>query len=381
MSEVNQQAAVMDTDIRDKVIVRTSMTGIAANALLAVVKAAIGIITGSIAITMDAVNNLSDAMSSVITIIGTRLAGRAPDKIHPLGHGRLEYLTAAVISLIVLYAGITALMESLKKVVRPVTPEYTTLSLAIVAGAIVVKVLLGLYVKKKGQQVNSDSLLNSASDALLDSAISCTTLIAAAVYLIFDIKLEAILGAVISIVIIISGLGMLKSTISQIIGERVDSKLSRGIKKTISEFDDVYGAYDLLLDNYGPEKIVGSVHIEVPDVLTAQQIDVLARKIQHKIFDDYGVILATVGIYSYNTKDDNAAKIRDDVTAIAMKHKHVLEVHGFYLDEEEMEIRMDIIVDFTDPDAVAKYRHIREDIQKKYPQYKVFVHLDYNLSD
>ena len=128
---------------RDQIIVRTSILGILANAFLAGFKAFVGVITGSIAVTLDAVNNLSDALSSVITILGTKLAAKKPDKKHPFGHGRVEYLTAALISVIVLYAGVTSLVESVKKILHPQTPEYTTVSLVIIAVAVVVKIVLG----------------------------------------------------------------------------------------------------------------------------------------------------------------------------------------------------------------------------------------------
>lgn len=187
---------------REKTIIRTSIIGIIANVFLAAFKAVIGLMTNSIAIVLDAVNNISDAGSSLITIIGTKLAGREPDKKHPFGYGRIEYLSAMIISVIVLYAGITSLVESVKLIIHPKTPDYNTVSLIIVAVAVVVKILLGRYVKKTGVRVNSDSLINSGEDATLDSVISASTLVAAVIFMTFNISLEAWLGAVISLVII-----------------------------------------------------------------------------------------------------------------------------------------------------------------------------------
>ena len=154
---------------RDKIIVRASIIGIVVNLLLAAFKAAVGFISGSIAIVLDAVNNTSDAASSLITIIGTKLASKQPDRKHPYGHGRVEYLSAMIISAIVLYAGITSLIESIKKIITPTEPDYKVASIVIVSVAIVVKLLLGTFVKRTGDKVNSDSLVNSGKDALLDS--------------------------------------------------------------------------------------------------------------------------------------------------------------------------------------------------------------------
>ena len=173
---------------RDKVIVRTSIIGILANIFLASFKAAVGIISSSIAIVLDAVNNLSDVMSSVKTIIGTKLARKRPDKAHPYGYGRVENLSATFIAVIVLYAGVTSFVESVKKIIHPAVPDYSAAAIIIVASAVVVKIILGIYVKKKGESVNSDSLISSGKDAMLDSVISFSTLIAAAVYLIFIIR-------------------------------------------------------------------------------------------------------------------------------------------------------------------------------------------------
>ena len=212
---------------REKTIAKTSVIGIVANVLLAGFKAVIGLMTNSIAITLDAVNNVSDAGSSLITMIGAKLAGKAPDKKHPFGYGRIEYLSAMIISVIVLYAGITSLVESVKQIIHPETPEYNMVSLIVIAVAVVVKVLLGRYVKSVGVKVNSDSLVNSGEDAVLDSIISASTLVAAGIFLYFHISLEAWFGAVISLVIIKSGIGMLRETISRILGERNDKELAK----------------------------------------------------------------------------------------------------------------------------------------------------------
>ena len=266
MSEIsNQEQNPSNGQTREKTIIRTSVIGIIANVMLAAFKAVVGLMSNSIAIVLDAVNNISDAGSSLITIVGTKLAGKKPDKKHPFGYGRIEYLSAMIISVIVLYAGITSFVESVKQIIHPETPDYSAVSLAIVAVAVVVKIVLGRYVKGVGVKVNSDSLVNSGEDATLDSVISASTLVAAGIFLIFHISLEAWLGAIISLVIIKSGIEMLRDTVSQILGERNDVELARSIYATVKSFPDVQGAYDLVLNNYGPDTWNGSVHIEVPD--------------------------------------------------------------------------------------------------------------------
>lgn len=367
---------------RERTIVRTSYIGIAANLFLSGFKAVVGLVTGSIAIVLDSVNNLSDALSSVITIIGTKLARKPADKKHPFGHGRVEYLTSLVIAMIILYAGITSTVESVKKIIRPSVPEYSASAIVILASAVIVKILLGLFVKSTGKKVRSDSLVASGKDALMDSIISASTLVAAGIFMLCHISLEAYLGLVISFVIIKAGLDTLKETISKILGERAESGLAKEIKKTIREScDGIFGAYDLMLNNYGPENHVGSAHIEVPDSWTAEKIDEVSRKIASDVYARHGVVISAVGIYSVNTKQDRCAEIRMRIRDIVLSHREVLQMHGFYVSEEAKKIRFDVVISFDSLDMHQVFAHIVEDVSSAFPDYDVHAHLDIDISD
>ena len=368
---------------REATIVRTSVLGIGANVLLAAFKAVVGMLTHSIAVTMDAVNNLSDAMSSVITIAGTKLAGKAPDKNHPLGYGRVEYLSATIISIIVLYAGVSSLIESVKGIVAPQTPSYTPTSLVIIAAAVVVKLVLGRHVKATGERVGSDSLVASGADALFDAVLSASTLAAAAVFIATGFAIEAWVGAAISVVIVKSGLDMLRETLSQILGERADAELAQEVRRIVSADPDANGAYDLVLHSYGPEQLVGSVHTEVADTMRADRIDEMTRRIQHAVYAGTNgrVILAAVGIYSRNTSDDVAVRMRSEVTRMVMAHDGVIQMHGFHVDEKNRLLDFDVILDFALPDRQATYRQIVSEVQAAYPDYKVSVALDVDAAD
>ena len=377
MKNVNGDSAAS----REKTIVRTSVIGIIANVFLAAFKAVIGLMSSSIAIIMDAVNNISDAGSSLITIIGTKLAGREPDKKHPFGYGRVEYLSAMVISVIVLYAGVTSLVESVKKIINPDVPDYSTVSLIIVGAAVVVKIVLGRYVKSVGKKVNSASLVNSGEDATLDSVISASTLVAAAIFLVFDISLEAWLGAIISLVIIKSGFEMIKETVSQILGERNDADLAKSIKETVTGFHDVQGAYDLVLNNYGPDTWNGSIHIEVPDTYSADRLDQLIRSIQVKVYEEHHVILTAIGVYSVNTKDAEIIEAYKKVKDLVLSHEYIRQIHGFYMDKEKKTLRFDIVVSFDAKDRKSVYGKVIEAVAKEYPGYELQVAMDTDFSE
>ncbi|MBQ1916043.1 MAG: cation transporter [Lachnospiraceae bacterium] len=366
---------------RDKEIVKTSIIGILANVFLATFKAVIGTVSGSIAIVLDAVNNISDAASSVITIVGTKLAGKQPDKKHPFGYGRIEYLSAMIISVIVLYAGITSLRESITKIIHPSKPDYTVVALVIVAAAVLVKIFLGRYVEGVGKKVNSDSLVNSGKDATLDSIISASTLIAAVIYIFSGVSLEAWLGAIISVVIIKSGIDMLRETLSEILGERADCDLAKAIKATVMEFPAVDGVYDLVLNNYGPDSYNGSLHIEVPDTCTANQIDELIRQISYEVYKKHQVILTAISVYSRNTQDPEIVDIYSRLKDMVYKYKYVLQMHGFYFDKKTNTLRFDLVISFDSPDRIETFRNIISRVKEEFPDYRIAGVLDTDFSE
>jgi cation diffusion facilitator family transporter len=281
----------------------------------------------------------------------------------------------------VLYAGITSFVESVKKILHPETPDYTPVSLIIVAVAVVVKILLGRYVKRVGERVNSDSLINSGKDAMLDAVISASTLAAAVIFLVFHVSLEAWLGALISVVIIKSGIEMLRDTISQILGERNDPELARSIRQTVISFPEVQGAYDLVLNNYGPDTWNGSIHIEVPDTCSADQLDQLIRSIQTAVYNQHHVILTAIGVYSVNTRDEEVIETRRKVQEIVFSHPHVKQIHGFYLVKEQKSMRFDIVVSFDAKDRRAVYDEVVADVQKAFPGYTLQVAMDTDYAE
>ncbi len=357
---------------REKAIVKTSIIGIVTNVLLAVFKAIVGMVSHSIAVTLDAVNNLSDALSSVITIVGAKLGAKAPNKKHPLGYGRIEYLSSMLVAAIVLYAGITSMVESIKKIISPETPDYSTVSLIIIAVAIVVKLVLGQYVKKQGKKHNSGALVASGSDALFDAILSASVLASAVVYLIWHVSLEAYVGVVIAVIIIKAGVEMMIETLNDILGKRSDREEVKNVKRLICEEPDVRGAYDLIMYNYGPNKNYASVHVELPDTMTVDEVDKLTRRVQAKVYTETGVILTGVGVYSFNTSDDEAAQIRNKVLETVMAHDWALQMHGFYADTEKKTLRFDVVVSFDIDDKEA-ISILTDEIQKLYPDYKLMI--------
>jgi len=321
---------------RENIIIKTSIIGILVNILLVIFKAIVGLLSNSIAIILDAVNNLSDALSSIVTIIATKIADSEPDKKHPLGHGRVEYLSAMIVAGIIFYAGITSLVESIKKIINPEKVEYSKITLLVLLVSIILKLVLGKYVKTKGENFNSPSLVASGSEIFIDA-------------------------------------------VNEILGKRVDKDIKTKIKKTICEIENVYGAYDLVLHNYGPDKYIGSVHIEIPDSMTAEEIDPLERHITDVVLAKHNVYLSGITIYSMNTKNEEIIKIHSDILKTVMANEGVLEFHGFYIEEKNKSIRFDIIIDYSKKNRNEIYDKIYNYVKKKYPDYTINIKVDIDI--
>ena len=381
-AETKDQSSSSSNATQDRAyqIIRTSWIGIIANVMLAGFKAAVGILASSVAIVMDAVNNLSDALSSVITIVGTKLSQRPADRKHPFGFGRIEYFSAIIIAVIVLSAGITSLIESVKKIFDPTEPSYTTTTLVVIVVAIVVKLILGQYVKRKGEQLKSDALIASGSDALFDAVITLATLISAGVMLLWGVSLDGILGALISLVIIKAGTEMLVSPVNELLGTSITADFAKQIQKEVSDFEGVHGVFDLILHNYGPDVKIGSLHINVYDTMSAHEIHGLTRKITMYMIERHNIIM-TVGVYAIATGENRRAELQSKVIQTLAAHKDIVQVHGFYFSEKEKYLSVDVVPDVTVHDDAAFVRQLLTEIQPLVPETQVDIIVDHNYSE
>lgn len=365
---------------REKQITRTSLIGIATNVLLAALKACVGLLANSIAIVLDAVNNLSDALSSVITIVGIKLAHRKPDKKHPFGHGRVEYFSGIIIAGIVFAAGVASFVESVKKIFEPEIPDYDYATIIVIVLAIVIKVVLGRFVKRQGERYCSDALIASGSDASFDAVISASTLLGAIVTLTLNVSVDGIIGLVISAFIIKAGVELLGQPVSQVLGARANSETTRGMKADIRQVVGVLGAYDLVLHNYGPDFAVGSVHVEVDDRLSAREIHLLTKKIQRLIVSKYDVFLS-VGIYAVDMRDDDLGAVQRSIKSAVNGFDGVIQAHGIFIDSDTKYVSLDAVVDFKVEDKSLLRRNIVNRILEVCPDYEVDVNFDIDYSD
>lgn len=364
---------------RSKKIIRISVYGIIVNFLLVLSKITVGLISGSLAIILDAINNFSDAFSSVITIIGTKLANRPADRSHPFGYGRIEYLTSTIISVIILYTGFSALTESIDKVFHPSPVSYNLATFIVLILAIVVKLVFGIYLKKSGSNLNAQSLIASGTDAVMDSLVSLATLISALVYTFFKLDIDGYLGIIISALILKTGFEILSESIGSLVGKRTEGEIASKIYKEIDSFKEVLGAYDLILHDYGPDEMIGSIHIEVSDQYSAKKIDELSRKIATKIYTEFGIIL-TIGIYASNTENPEFNKIKNTIRDLVLRNPHILQMHGFYIDEKTKNVTFDIIIDFKAKNPKEIVENLRTSLKELYPAYTFNIVIDTDFS-
>lgn len=363
---------------REREIVKASVYGIAGNLLLVVFKMAVGFVSHSIAIILDGVNNATDALSSIVTIVGTKLAGRRPDRHHPFGYGRVEYLTSVVIAVIILVAGAISLRESVLKIITPGTPSYSAITITVIVVAILAKIVIGIMFKRFGDKTNCEALIASGVDSNYDAVLSGGTLVVAAAQNLWGLNIDGAVGLIISLVVLKAGFEVLRDALSPLIGGPEDKKLVEAIEQYVNGFPGVRGTYDVVLDNFGPNEVIGSLHIEVDDDVNAREIHGLTRKIVKGLAEKFH-IAATVGIYAANTTG-RFAPMRADLEALAKEDPKILQVHGFYVDDQAKTVYFDMMIDFhADGDAIRA--KVVDAMRRKYPDYDYNVVVDTDYED
>ena len=364
---------------RDKQIIKVSIHGILTNIALVIFKAIVWFLSNSIAIVLDALNNLSDVVSSLVTILWIKLSSKKPDKEHPYGHWRIEYLAATVIAIIILLAWVAAGKESIEKIIHPVETHYTVITLIVVTIAIFAKYFLGKYFKKEWKKLNSWSLSASWADALNDCLISLSTLVAALISMFFHIWIEWYIWVIIAIFIIKTWIEILKDTINEMIGTRADPELVTKLKAKIQSYEWVLWVYDMMLHNYGPNKMIWTAHIQVNDNMNAQEIHRLTRKIQIWIYNEFGII-TTIWIYATNNEWE-FWKIQKELNQIIKNHENIIQMHGFYVDDSTNNVTFDLIFDYKEEHPEKIVKKIKKEIKEKFPKYDYSVIIDNDVSE
>lgn len=346
-------------DDRQRRIMRDGIIGIGANVALAVTKAVIGLAAGSIAVTLDGLNNAVDALSSVVTIVGTRFAAKEPDYEHPMGHGRIEHLTALVLSMLVTYAGIRAATEALRSMGDESLPSYDPLAVGILVLGIVVKGAMSWLFMRDGRRLSSPALVATSKDARNDMLLSSGTVVSAAIAMSWGRSIEPYVGLIIALFVLWSGADMLHEVTHDLVGMRVPRETAQAVVDRMMAFDEVSGVYDLVIHSYGPASFVASARIEVPSSMGVSRFAFLEREIAESVERETGVRVVALGACCAEAEGGAGASQASSAYGIAESHDGVIQAHGFVESEDGNAARIDIVVGFGDnatesvADAVA----------------------------
>ena len=379
MSEdINSSNFKMDANERRKKIIGVSIIGIVANLLLGVLKAVLGLLSGSIALISDALNNITDSSSSLITIVGTKLAAKAPDKQHPFGHGRTEYLTSLLIGGIVFLTGFQSLISSVKAVFNKEDINTDITTVIIIIATIAAKILLGTFTENSGKKLNSTALIASGADAKNDAVVSVVTLISSILYMFAKISVDGIAGVIISVFILKTAYEVLSDTIKKLLGERVDGEMVRGIKDIVRNTEGVINCFDLILNDYGPDFYTGSINVEIEDDRSIGEMYPILHEAQTKIYNKYNVFLV-FGFYSVDVDDERYIKIKSLLKNYKENERHIINYHGIVIDEKYKTIYCDITRDF-DITSETVIENVNRILKEKFPEYNIHVNIDTEFS-
>ncbi len=325
---VRDYQQVQDPAVRERYGVLSGGVGIFLNLLLSLGKFFAGVVTGSIAVTADAFNNLSDAGSSVVTLVGFKLAGQKADDGHPFGHGRIEYLAGLLVSLLILMVGVELGKTSIEKIVQPEEVAFSILSVGILVCSILIKLWMSLFNRKLGKRIHSAAMqaTDSLSDVVATSAVLAGTLIGHFAH----VSIDGWIGVVVAVFILRAGWGAAKDTLNPLLGTAPDPELVKAIQQLVLSHEQVVGMHDLVIHDYGPGRRMCSFHAEVPegdDIMEAHDaIDHIEREIQEK----FG-IETTAHMDPIATGDSEVARLREQVSELVREIDPDMSIHDFRL--------------------------------------------------
>lgn len=358
--------------------------GIIVNVLLFAIKLSVGLLAGSVAVMADAFNNLSDAASSIITIIGFKMANKPADAEHPFGHGRIEYISALIVSFLVMLVGLQFVKSSLERITNPATVKFEVIPFLLLLVSIFFKLWLSKFNKNIGHRINSSALKAAATDALGDVFTSSTVVISFLLAKFTQFPLDGYIGVFVACAIIYSGYGLIKETLNPLLGEAPDPVLVSNISDMVMSYDNINGIHDLVVHNYGPGRIMASIHAEIPsdiDVMTIHHIiDTAEREISKKLNIYLVIHMDPICVDTEEIVD--ARKVVEDVlkTYPSVKSLHDFRVVG---ENDIKNLIFDIVVNPQDlNDCFTKEKlaqFIERDIKKLHPQFNCVITVDIEM--
>ena len=374
---------ISDEKTRNAYVYLGSIVGIICNLILSIIKITVGVVSGSVSVMADGFNNLSDTASSVITMVGIKLANRPADKEHPFGHGRMEYLSALIVAFMVMLVGVQFIKSSLDRIMNPVPITFELIPFILLLLSLIVKLWLSRFNKYVGEKINSSALKAASVDALGDVFTSSCVIISFIAAKFTALPIDGYVGLLVSVAILYAGYSLVKDTISPLIGEAPDEELVKAIKEGVLSYDNIIGVHDLIIHNYGVGKCMASIHAEIPsniDLITIHDIiDTAEREISEKLN-----IYLVIHMDPMCIHDDKVKAVKKDVQRTLMKFNCIKSMHDFRITEGENKINIifDVEVDAHNHDINTNNKEeklknqITEEIKKLNPLYDCVITVD-----
>ncbi len=339
---------IKNENVRKKYGELGSFVGICSNILLFLIKLLVGLFINSVAIIADSFNNLSDSLSSIVTLLGFKLGSKPPDKEHPFGHGRMEYISALIVSFIILLIGFELLKTSFLKIIHPEQLTFSYLTIFILLLTVIVKIWQSLFNKKIGKLINSHSLIATSEDSRNDVIVTSVTILSLVIFKSFNINLDGYFGIIVATFLIYSGFSLAKDTLSPLLGEAIDCELADQIKSIALSYKGVIGAHDILVHNYGPNKNIASLHVEVPSDVSLNKSHEIVDLIEKRVQKELNIFL-TIHMDPVDLNDTRLKPLIDSVRNVCKKYDKNIDTHDHRLVEEENGINFifDLVIPYN----------------------------------
>ena len=374
---IKDKENVEDNNVRGKYAMLSSITGIIVNILLSVFKLIIGIIANSMSIISDALNNVSDAGSSIITMIGFKMSQKKVDSDHPWGHGRMEYITALFVDILIILVGFELLQSSVDKIIHPELPNISNITIILLIVAILAKLWLFLFYRKIAKKINSAAIKGTAYDSISDSISTLAVLISAIVARFAGISIDGYVSLLVSIFILITGIKAIKEIIDLLLGQKPDPEYVNAIEEFAKKYDTIEGIHDIMVHDYGPGRKIVSFHAEVPansDICRAHDI---IDQMEQDILQEFGCI-TTIHMDPIVVDNEEINKMKQDVEKIVKQINENYSIHDFRMTDggERFNLIFDLVIptdEKTDKDELIReiQRKLKEENEKYYAVIKV----------
>ena len=352
-----------DKNIRLKIGYLGSLVGVIINIVLFIIKLSIGLVTSSIAILADAFNNLSDVAASIITIIGFKMSSMPADKQHPYGHGRFEYISASIVATIVMVVGFQFIKTSIERIFDPKTVIFQWIPFLLMSVSIIFKIWLSRFNIRLSKTIDSEALKASGTDALGDVFTSLAATISLLASKFIDFNFDGYIGIIVSIFILLAGFGIFKDTLSKLLGEYPDEEITGGITKSLLSYDYISGVHDLIIHNYGPGKMMGTVDVEIPPYIDVITIHDIIDKAEREISEEFDIKLV-IHMDPVGFESRELTIVRNEIKHIVKNKDYIKSFHDLVLIEnfQEKIIVFDLVVDGNIINKKEKEINLKDEI-------------------